>query len=56
MAKRKTSEKYIDFNDTTIPIGKRKVEFVRWLMQTKHCSRNDAKLACYRKFYREEHR
>lgn len=27
------NKKYIDFNDDNIPIGKRKVEFVKWAMK-----------------------
>lgn len=55
MASRKRTKKYVDFNDTSIPIGKRKVAYVKWLMQKKGYSRSGAKLACYKKFYHEEH-
>jgi hypothetical protein len=43
----------VNWNDTTVDIKKRKVAFVKWLMH-KGESLEDAKLACYRKFYHEE--
>jgi len=36
------------------PIGVRKQEFVKWLMK-QGVELEEAKLICYRKFYREEH-
>ena len=41
---------YIDFNDDSIPIGKRKQAFVKWLMQRQGLSLDEAKLAAHRKF------
>jgi hypothetical protein len=39
-----------------LPLGKRKVEFVKWLMKKHKVRLEDAKLACYKKFYKEEQR
>ena len=55
MASKRRSKEYVDFNDTTIPLGKRKVAYVKWLMQKKGYSLSNAKLACYKKYYHEEH-
>jgi hypothetical protein len=41
-------------DDRTIPIGKRKVEFVKWLMRQGEDNRT-ARLICSRRFYKEEH-
>jgi len=40
-------------DDKRIPIGKRKVEFVKWLMRKGHDNQT-ARLICSRRFYREE--
>lgn len=48
------AEKYISWDDRSVPIGKRKQLFVKWLM-SKGESLKRAKLICYRKFYHEEH-
>ena len=45
--------KFCHPDDRTIPIGKRKVEFVKWLMKQGN-DRETAKLICSRKFYHEE--
>ena len=55
MSNKKRPKEYIDFDDTTIPLGKRKKEFVKWLMHKKHYALSKAKLACHKKFYHEEH-
>ena len=39
-----------------LPLNKKKVEFVKWLMQKHKLTLKDAKLACYKKFYKEDHR
>jgi len=39
-----------------MPLGKKKTEFVKWLMQKHKVSLEDAKLACHKKFYKEEQR
>jgi hypothetical protein len=39
-----------------LPLGKKKVEFVKWLMKKHKVRLEDAKLACYKKFYKEEQR
>ena len=39
-----------------LPLGKRKVEFVKWLMKKHKVTLEDAKLACHKKFYKEEQR
>jgi hypothetical protein len=36
-----------------LPLGKKKVEFVKWLMKKHKVRLEDAKLACYKKFYKE---
>jgi hypothetical protein len=43
---------YIDWNDESVPLGKRKQTFFQWLLR-KGKSVNEAKLICYRKFYHE---
>jgi len=43
---------YISFKDTSVPLGKRKQLYVKWLMQKKGYSLDKAKLACSRKFRR----
>jgi len=55
MTKRKkpAKSKFCHPGNKSIPIGKRKVEFVKWLMR-QGCSESQAKLICYKKFYREE--
>lgn len=45
---------YIDFNDSSIPLGKRKQAFVKWLMQRQGLSLREARIACSRKFGRNE--
>ena len=54
MAGKRRSEEYVDFDDTAISLGKRKVAYVKWLMQKRGLSKEKAKLACYRKFRYEE--
>lgn len=44
------TKEYIDWNDKSIPVGKRKVVFVKWLMQVKKLKLEDAKRVCHRKF------
>ena len=41
-------------DDRSIPIGKRKVEFVKWLMRKGEDNRT-ARLICSRRFWKEEH-
>lgn len=41
-------------DDRSIPIGKRKVEFTKWLMKQGE-ERDTARLICSRRFWREEH-
>ena len=45
---------YIDFNDYSIPIGKRKVHYVKWLISKYGYSLDKARLYCARKFRDEE--
>lgn len=52
-AMNKMRSRFIDPNDRSIPLGKRKVAFVKWLMR----QGNDlptAKLICSRKFWHED--
>ena len=42
--------KHIDWNDETVPIGKRKTVFVKWLMQVKKVSANRAKAMANSRF------
>lgn len=51
MAQKK--REFVDFDDQSVPIGKRKVAFVKWMLRRGETMR-DAKIACYRKFRREE--
>jgi len=44
---------HLDIYDRKIPISKRKVAFVRWLMR-RGCNREKAKLICHYKFYHGE--
>lgn len=46
-------KEFIDFNDTSIPLGKRKVQYVKWLMHKFKYSLRQAQLLCFRKFYGE---
>jgi len=41
---------YINFNDPAVPIGKRKMAFVKWLMQKQRLTLEEAKAAAHRKF------
>jgi hypothetical protein len=41
---------YVDFNDPSIPLGRRKVAYVKWLMSSKRLSLNEARIAAHRKF------
>ena len=41
---------FIHFSDTSIPLGKRKQAYVKWLMRKHKLKLKDAKLACARKF------
>ena len=41
---------YIDWNDESVPIGKRKVAFVKWLMQKRKVSMVQAKSMANSKF------
>jgi len=52
--KTKKDKTFIHPNDRSIPIGKRKVAFVKWMMKQGK-SLDDAKLICHHKFWREEH-
>lgn len=45
----------VDIYDATIPLGKRKQSFVKWLMR-KGVALGQAKLICSRKFYYGEPR
>jgi hypothetical protein len=47
-AKKKSS--FVSFNDASVPVGKRKVLYVKWLMSKQGKSLSEAKLAAYRKF------
>ena len=47
-SKKKSS--FVSFNDNTVPVGKRKVLYVKWLMSKQGKSLSEAKLAAYRKF------
>ena len=44
-----TSE-HVDWNDETVPIGKRKVAFVKWLMQARKVPMIKAKSMANSKF------
>ena len=44
---------YVPFNDKSVPLGKRKQAYVKWLMKTHKCSLDEAKLRCYKMFYHE---
>ena len=44
---------FIDPNDRSIPLGVRKVSFVKWLMR-KGNDLSTAKLICSRKFWHED--
>lgn len=50
---KKKRSTFIDPNDRSIPLGKRKVALVKFLMRKGH-SLDEAKLICSRKFYHEE--
>ena len=52
--KKATKSAFCHPANKSIPVGKRKVEFVKWLMRQGQ-SESAAKLICYKKFYREEH-
>ncbi len=39
--KRAKRKQYVDFNDISIPIGKRKVAYVKWLRQKMEREEND---------------
>ena len=41
---------HVDWNDETVPIGKRKTVFVKWLMQVKGVPMNQAKAMANSKF------
>lgn len=41
---------YINFSDSSIPLGKRKQAYVKWLMKKHRLPLEKAKLACFRKF------
>lgn len=42
--------KYIDFNDESIPLGKRKQAYIRWAVYKKGKSMDEAKILANRKF------
>ena len=44
------SDRYVDWNDETVPIGKRKVAFVKWLMQKRKVPMITAKSMANSKF------
>jgi len=44
---------FVNIKDRKVPLGKRKVAFVKWLM-IKGVELNEAKLICSRKFYYED--
>ena len=46
----KKKSSFVSFNDTSVPLGKRKVLYVKWLMSKHGKSLQEAKLAAYRKF------
>jgi hypothetical protein len=41
---------FISFDDPTVPVGKRKVLYVKWLMSKHGKTLNEAKLAAWKKF------
>jgi hypothetical protein len=41
---------YIHFSNSSIPLGKRKQAYVKWLMKKHRLPLEKAKLACSRKF------
>mgnify|MGYP006266351131 CR=1 FL=1 len=41
---------HIDWNDETVPVGKRKTVFVKWLMQVKKVPRSQARAMANSKF------
>jgi hypothetical protein len=41
---------HIDWNDESVPLGKRKVAFVKWLMQVRKVPMIQAKAMANRKF------
>lgn len=47
---------FVSFDDQKIALGKRKILFVKWLMSKKGKCLKEARLLCYRKFYKEERR
>ena len=56
MRKQKSKRReFVSFKDKSVPLGKRKQAYVKWLMQKKGYSLDAAKLACSRYFYHEEH-
>jgi hypothetical protein len=44
------SNEHVDWNDETVPIGKRKVAFVKWLMQKRKVPMRIAKSMANQKF------
>jgi hypothetical protein len=46
----KKKSSFVSFNDASVPVGKRKVLYVKWLMSKQGKSLSEAKLAAYRKF------
>jgi len=44
---------FVDFNDPSIPLGKRKTAFVKWLMQRYRYSLSEARIQAHRKFGRD---
>jgi len=44
------SDEHVDWNDETVPIGKRKVAFVKWLMQKRKVPMVAAKCMANSKF------
>ena len=46
----------MNWDDETVPVGKRKVAFVKWLMSApRKVPLKQAQLMSYKKFYKEEH-
>ena len=46
----KKKSSFVSFNDASVPLGKRKMLYVKWLMSKHGKSLSEAKLAAHRKF------
>lgn len=47
-------KQFIDFDDMSIPLGKRKVHYVKWLMHKYRYTLRQAQFYCWKKFRHEE--